>query len=405
MNIWYIHPYAGSPKHGMSFRPYYLAKNFNELGHNTTVITSLYHHLCTIPNVKLGEMDVEGVDYFFQKVVSYEGNGLKRLLNMLSFGMGLFSQSFREFSKSKNPDVIIASTAHPFHLLAAKYYAKKYRAKLILEVRDIWPLSLQELVGISKYHPLSIIINMFQKFGYKHCDHCVSLLANAEEFFLEEGLKKGSFTYIPNGIELTNEPLNGKIPEILASELESALQKFDTIIGYTGALGLPNNLMPLIDAAEALKKYNIGILLAGDGICKFELENRVEKLGLNNVIFLGKLPKTEVSFVLECCDALFINAKPKDIYKFGISPNKIFDYMNYGKIVFNGIDSPGNPLEMSGCEIKFPANDSAILANEIINFHINKNSFDISSSRFVQEHHTYSELSNKYIDLMEGLMK
>ncbi|OZT82320.1 hypothetical protein CIK04_25640 [Vibrio sp. 03_296] len=69
-------------------------------------------------------MDVEGVRLFFQKVVSYKGNGLKRVLNMLSFGLGLFSRTFREFSKSNKPDVIIASTAHPFHLLAAKYYAK-----------------------------------------------------------------------------------------------------------------------------------------------------------------------------------------------------------------------------------------------------------------------------------------
>ncbi|EPI3548283.1 TPA: glycosyltransferase family 4 protein [Vibrio vulnificus] len=405
MNIWYIHPYAGSPKYGMSFRPYYLARHFNELGYNAIVISSLYHHLCSIPGAKPGVMDVEGVDYFFQKVVSYKGNGLKRVLNMLSFGLGLFSRTFREFSKSNKPDVIIASTAHPFHLLAAKYYAKKYGAKLILEVRDIWPLSLQELVGISKRHPLSIIINIFQKYGYKHCDHCVSLLANAEGFFLEEGLKKDSFTYIPNGIELINEQVTGEVPKALASDLKIALQGFDTVICYAGALGVPNNLMPLIDAAAYLSKHRIGILLVGDGIQKDELKGRVNELNLDNVIFFGKVKKNDVAHVIAQCDALFINAMPKELYKFGMSPNKIFDYMIHDKIVFNGIDSPRNPLEEANCEIKFPANDSLALSEEILRFHNNKNAYKVSSSMFVQEHHTYKKLAKNYILLIEDLVK
>lgn len=403
MRIWYIHPYAGSPKHGMSYRPYYLAKHFNELGHNTTVISSLYHHLCFIPGVKPGLMDVEGVDYFFQKVVSYQGNGLKRVLNMLSFGCGLFSRSFREFSKSQKPDIIIASTAHPFHLLAAKYYAKKYGAKLILEVRDIWPLSLQELVGISKYHPLSIIINIFQKYGYKHCDHCVSLLANAEQFFLEEGLKKDCFTYIPNGVELTHEQVCEKVPEVFAINLKNALKDFDTVIGYTGALGIPNNLMPLIDAAAHLKKHRIAILLVGDGIQKCELEDRVNELNLNNVIFFGKVPKNFVTYVIKECDALFINAIPKNLYKFGMSPNKVFDYMMHDKIVFNGIDSPGNPLEESNCEIRFTANDPLVLSQKILHFHNNKEAYEVSSSEFVKKKYSYKHLSEKYISLLKSL--
>ncbi|TMP36651.1 glycosyltransferase family 4 protein [Pseudoalteromonas rubra] len=405
MNIWYIHPYAGSPKHGMSFRPYYLAKHFNRLGHKATVISSLYHHLCSIPDSRPGLASVEGVDYFLQKTVPYEGNGLKRLLNMLSFGLGLFSYAFHSFSKSNKPDVIIASTAHPFHLLAAKYYAKKYGAKLILEVRDIWPLSLQELVGISKYHPLSVIINKFQKFGYKHCDHCVSLLANAEKLFLHEGLKAESFSYISNGIELAEENSKEEVSESLASDLRSATQRFETVIGYTGALGIPNNIMPLINAAKYLQSYNIGILLVGDGVQKEELESRARELNLDNVVFFGKVPKVDVTHVIQCCDALFINAMPKELYKFGISPNKIFDYMMHDKIVFNGIDAPGNPLEKAGCEIRFPANNPSELSQKIISFHNNKNTYQVSSSKFVKEHHTYKQLAKKYTALMEDLLK
>ena len=291
MNIWYVHPYAGSPKYGMSFRPYYLAKHFNKLGNKTTIVSSQYHHLCSLPVSQSGLQSIEGVDYFLQKVCRYEGNGFKRLKNMLGFGFGLFTKDFRDFSVQNKPDIIIASTAHPFHLLAAKFYSVKYKAKLVLEVRDIWPLSLIELIGISKYHPLSILINLFQRFGYKNCDHCVSLLANSEGFFLKQGLKHQSFSYIPNGLELDEKDSPNESDQDLVMKLNEATLGFKTVIGYTGALGIPNNLMPLIEAAKYLNGHKIAILLVGDGIQKNALENRVRELDLDNVIFFGKVSK------------------------------------------------------------------------------------------------------------------
>lgn len=404
MDIWYIHPYAGSPKYGMSFRPYYLAKNFDKMGHKTTVISSKNHHLSAFPVEKSGYVDVEEIAFYLVDTLSYQGNGIKRLFNMLSFGINLFSRKFRAFSKTNKPDIIIASTAHPFHIFAAKYYAKKYKAKLILEVRDIWPLSLQELVGISKYHPLSLMINFCQRYAYKHCDHCVSLLENSESFFIKEGLKLESFTCISNGIELcdNSSPKN----EQLLRTLESEIKTFDTVIGYTGAIGIPNNLLPLIEASKKLKEHNIGVLLVGDGIEKQKLMTIAKEDNIDNVIFFGKVSKDQIEYIIPFCDAMFINAQPKELYKFGISPNKIFDYMMHNKLIFNGIDSPNNPMEKAGCEVKFDANSATDIASKIINYHNNsKDNKTINSASFVQQEYTYEKLASKYLDLFKRLIK
>ncbi|MBB1322657.1 glycosyltransferase family 4 protein [Shewanella sp. SR43-8] len=403
MNIWYIHPYAGSPKHGMSFRPYYLARNFDKVACTTTVISSLHHHLSDLKIKSPGLVDVEGVMYYLVGTPLYSGNGVKRIINMLAFGIGLFKSEFRKFSETNKPDIIIASTAHPFHIFAAKYYAKKYNAKLILEVRDIWPLSLQELVGISKFHPLSIIIDFCQKYAYKHCDYCVSLLENSEPLFIKEGLKKNSFVCISNGIELSDN--SSPKDERLLSDLESKLNKFDTVIGYTGALGIPNNLAPLIEACKQLEKYNIGVLLVGDGIEKQKLITRVRELDLENVVFFGTVAKDQIQHIVSYCDAMFINAQPKELYKYGISPNKIFDYMISNKLVFNGIDSPNNPMEKAGCEIRFCASSHTDLASKIIEFHQIKPSRTIESAKFVEKEYTYEKLAAKYINLFRRLLK
>lgn len=394
-----MHPYSGSPSSGMSFRPYYLAKNFNKLGYDTTVISSLNHHLSSFSGVDSGLNKIEGVDYYLVPTQKYKGNGLGRIINMLGFGFNLFKRSFRYFAKTKKPDVIIASTAHPFHTLAAKYFANKYNAKFILEVRDIWPLSLNQLAGVPKFHPLSILVYLFQKFGYKNCDHCVSLLNNAGNYFIKQGLKENSFTCIPNGVELIDSD-----EDVVMSQLSSIIdlsKQYETVIGYTGAIGIPNNMLPLIKAAANLEKHKIGIFLFGEGIEKNSLQTYCKENNLQNVTFFGHVAKSHIRSVISVCDAMFINAKPKSIYKYGISPNKIFDYMLENKMVFNGINSPSNPLSLAGNEILFKSNDHEDLANKIIQFSLNKESFKVDSKAIVEKNYSYIYLAQKYSELFK----
>lgn len=398
MNVWYVHPYAGSPSKGMSFRPYYLAKNLNLKGVKTKVISSSYHHLCDYSELTEGEHDIEGVPYYLIHTRKYKGNGIARLINMLHFSLSLFNSKFKKFAKLNKPDVIIASTAHPFHILAAKYYAKKYKAKLILEVRDIWPLSLQELVGLSKFHPLCVLINIFQRYAYRNCDFCVSLLENAEEFFISQGLKAKSFRCIPNGIELNDNMLTKKYM-LEVAHIKEVTCNFDTVIGYTGAMGVPNNLDPLINAAKDLAQYSICFLLVGDGTEKKRLQAICKMKNIDNIFFCESIPKKQIASVISFCDAMFINSQHKDIYKFGISPNKIFDYMLLDKPIFNGIDSPNNPMEKSKSEIRFLGNSSIDLKDKVLNFHKNKSSYLVNSSSYIKEEFTYSHLADKYIEI------
>ncbi|MBQ4849195.1 glycosyltransferase family 4 protein [Pseudoalteromonas sp. MMG012] len=401
MNIWYIHPYAGSPNWGMSFRPYYLSKNFLSFGHNVTVISSLNHHLSSFPKDNEGMYDAEGVPYYLVDTKKYYGNGVGRILNMLGFGKNLFNKKFREFSKQNVPDVIIASTAHPFHFIAANYYAKKFKAKLILEVRDIWPLSLQELVGISKFHPLSLLINVFQKFAYRKCDLCVSLLENSKEYLESQGLNGSKFRYIPNGIEIESNFSDEGAPYDL-TRLEQELKRFDYIIGYTGAIGIPNNLEPLIGAAKILEEDNVGVLIIGEGTEKSRLVERAKLDSIDNVVFHSKIPKSAVQTAISLCDAMFINAQPKFLYELGISPNKIFDYMLMNKPVFSGIYSPNNPLQKAGCEVYFEANSALDLATKI-----KRNKESVNSSikadvrGFAIKNHSYNKLAEQYMDLFK----
>ncbi len=393
-----MHPYAGSPNSGMSFRPYYISKELNKLGVTVVIISSLYHHLSQFLDAVSGFQKIEGVDYYLVKNNRYKGNGIGRVINMLTYGIRLFGYTFRRFSSKIKPDIIIVSTAHPFHIFAAKYYAKKYNAKIILEVRDIWPLSLIELAGVSSNHPFSKLIEATQNFAYRNCDFCVSLLSNAEPFFIKNGMPINSFVYIPNGIVNDENSLRNK----LYYKIKSDISKFELSIGYTGAIGIPNNLMPLIKAAKKLEEYKVAIVLVGDGVSKNDIIDYIDKHDVRNVYLYDAVPKNSVSEIISLFSLMFLNAKSASIYQYGMSPNKIFDYMLKNKVVLNGVDSPNNPLQECGSEIFFESENVEDLVSKILYF--KSNPYKVNTRDVTLEKYQYSTLAKKYYDLMKYII-
>ncbi|WP_315981183.1 hypothetical protein [Aliamphritea spongicola] len=102
--------------------------------------------------------NVDGVSYCWIKTRAYKGNGLARVLNMLQFAISLlFLNPVCRFNFDK-PKHIIVSSAHPFHFLAGWLYSKRYGSTLSFEIRDIWPLSLTNLLGLSPYHPFCLLL-------------------------------------------------------------------------------------------------------------------------------------------------------------------------------------------------------------------------------------------------------
>ena len=146
MKIIVINHYAGSPTLGMEYRPYYLAKQWVNLGHDVTIIASTNSHIRQNKvHVKydFDEEMVDGVRYVWVKTPMYKGNGAKRVYNMLSFVTKLWMNALR-ISKLYNPDIVIASSTYTFDNYAALKIAKISGAKYFYEVHDLWPLSLIE---------------------------------------------------------------------------------------------------------------------------------------------------------------------------------------------------------------------------------------------------------------------
>lgn len=207
MNILLINHYAGSPEYGMEYRPYYLAREWVKMGHNVTIVGADFSHL-RIKQPQAGEEIIDGIRYVWLHTPAYQGNGIGRIKNMLSFLWKLYRQEKRVKGEHK-PNVVIASSTYPLDIYPAHYIAKKYKAKLVFEVHDIWPLTPMEIGHMSKYHPFIMVMQMAEDYMCRHVDKVISILPKAEPHYREHGLAKGKFVHIPNGVVIDKNSQDG----------------------------------------------------------------------------------------------------------------------------------------------------------------------------------------------------
>lgn len=406
MSIWYLHHYAGHPGVGMSYRPYYLARALNELNQEMVVFGASYHHLKdnAIQQTDSAVLEqVDGISYCWIRTSKYKGNGLGRILNMLQFAfMLLFINPTKRFGL-KRPRHIIVSSAHPFHILAGLLYAKRYGATLSFEIRDIWPLSLIELLGVHRYHPLCLLIKCFEKLAYRVSDLIISVLPNALPYLEKHGINSDRYLYLPNGtLEATNSQGCTLKQEDLAvlSQMENIRNSYSTVMFYGGAHGIPNNLQLLIDAMRYIPK-EYALVLVGDGALKAQLQKSAKSYQLNNVFFLDKVSKHSITPLIRLSDICVITAKKTPLYKYGVSMNKLFDYMLESKPVLFAIDSPNSVVEQSGGGMILPTDDPVELAKGmklLAGYPKNKLSKMGQQGRnYVLENHLFSVLAQRLL--------
>ena len=409
MHILIINHYAGSPNMGMEFRPYYLAQEWLKAGHQVTIIAATYSHLREQNKTISKPIETETIDgilYVWVRTPKYKGNGFERIKNMFTFVKTVWLKT-DYFAKTLNPDIVIASSTYPSDNYIAAKIAEKSNAKHIFEVHDLWPLSPQVLGNMSKYHPLIMLMQHAENFAYKHCDAVVSMLPNTCEHMKQHGLDLTKWHYIPNGIVLDDWIHAQPLPEKLQKICDELKSNNVFIVGYAGGHALSNALEVLIDAAKLLQNYpDIKILLVGDGA---EKENLIKKATvLSNVIFDNPIPKLSVPNLLKIFDVAVIGAKKSPLYKYGISPNKLMDYMMAKKPIIQYIETTPDILQTASCGITVEPDNPKALADAILRLkdmtEEQRLKLGENGHQFVLKEHSYSVLSERFLDIMQNLL-
>tara|TARA_R110002072_G_scaffold255129_1_gene413845 strand:- start:2752 stop:3978 length:1227 start_codon:yes stop_codon:yes gene_type:complete len=400
--VWIINQYASTPDVGMGGRHFYLSRELVKQGLTVYVIASSYTHLHRDPpevKDKHLEQVIDGVNYIWLKMPKYsDAHSKQRILNWFLFAWKLLAlgKIIRD-----RPDAILFSSPSLVGFLGARALSKRFRCKLAFEVRDIWPLTFIKIGGFSKKHPFIIFMQFIERYAYKRADVVISNLKNAVEHMMLQKMHPAKFSWIPNGVSF-NEVQS---PDLLPLNVINSIPKDKFIVGYTGTLGVANALEYFVDAADQLKSISdICFVMVGDGKERSTLESQVIDKKLDNVVFIESVKKSQVQSLLKCFDVCYIGWRDEDIYKYGIAPNKLPEYMYAEKPIVHSFSGGGDYVIESGCGLTVPAEDSQAIAIAIKKLYCLKNVDRLEMGRkgheFVLNNLEYGDLAHKLSEVL-----
>lgn len=395
-SVWFLNDYAGSPLHGMTLRHYYLAQSLKNEGIASTIITASFSHLLhSLPDVRGSYQteNIHGTNYVWVKVPRYERSFSKgRVLKWAWFFLKLFLLPTK---KLERPDVIIVSPSAPFPILPAWLLARRFGAKLAFEVRDIWPLTLVEIGGISAKHPFVRLMGWFERFALKKSDYIISNLHNYKAHVAELGIRR-DVIHIPNGVVMNDATK--------AAKPEEPSESRQFVVGYAGKLGKSNAVGDLIEAARILKsKTNISIVVVGSGEHKNSLMEQAKDLP--NIEFKDSVPKSEVPSVLSEFDACYVGFSDLPLYRFGTSPNKLFDYFLARKPIIYAVNDSKDLVAEAGAGISVTPGNPQAIADGIIYLSEQPSNrlhqMGLNGFNYVKSNHDYQVLAQRLIRALE----
>ena len=372
--VWIVNHYAATPADPSGTRHYALARHLVARGHAVTIFAANSGHNGgrerRLPARSLCRVEwFDEVKFVWLKTIPYRGNTWRRQLNMLSFLAVFLVVQARQSA----PRTIVGSTVHPFAAFGGWLAAKHRGARFIFEIRDLWPQTLVDLGAMRVGSPGERLLRTLEAFLVRRASAVITLLPGIRDYLTERGLPTEHVVYIPNGADLPlfaeSAPTRGEPGTVTRALQEIARLRADGrfVLGYLGAFGRVNRVDVIAEAAAVAERRapgRVGVVLIGDGP---ELP-RVERLAAANeaVGFGPAIPKTSVPRVLRALDATVVHTTSTPVYRYGISFNKLFEYMAAARPVVFACTSAYDPVEATGAGVTVRPDDPERLADAFL---------------------------------------
>lgn len=402
--VWCISKYALPPKYGAQARLFHISDELNKLDIESIVISSSTNHLAKLPKQnKVFRIE----DYGYSKSIFIKGLDFStslsksRVISWFVFEWYLFmfiTSKYKQYIPK--PDVIFVSSISLLTILNGILAKKLFKCKLVFEIRDIWPLSAILVAGYSKYNPFIIFLRIVEKIGYKNSNLIVSPLPNAIAHIERSINQKVKFVHLPQGVDLSVINNEEKLEKDF---IDMYIPKNKFLFGYIGNLVSAYDLETLINCAKVLSSKNekIHFLILGDGSHKQYLQN-ISK-DLDNVTFIPRISKTKVKDFLSYCDVATNFLRPEPLFEFGVSPQKLVDYMLASKPILMSYSGFKTIVEEVNCGLVVEAANIDKLVDSMLYFStLNKEELFLMGNRghkFLIENLSWTTIVNKNLSI------
>jgi len=320
-----------------------------------------------------------------------------QLLSYLSFLPAVLHSGWR----AGRVDAVFVTSPPIFPAVPAILLAKARGAKLVVDLRDLWP---DEVIAVGAAREGSAPIRMLrliERWMYRSADIVTCTTRAFADTVAERGVGPEKRRLLPNGADVELfRPLPRENDHAAAYGFGDRL-----VVTYSGLLGIKHGLETVLEAAELLAdREDVVFFLRGEGPRRAALEERVRELGLENVIFGGEVPIEEVPYLLARSDVCVTNLLP-DAYLDKIVSVKVFEYLACEKPVVAGLRGEGaRVLEESGGGIAVEPGDAQAMATavrELLDSPDRRAEMGKAGRRYVEEHNSRAAIATRLEEFLD----
>lgn len=401
----YFPPEMGAPAGRVSG----LARLWARSGHEVHILTGFPHH----PTGRIHPAyrraflrgflreDFHGVAVHRTWIYPAANRGkFRRSLNYASF---MASAAFYGSLRLPRPDVIVATSPQLLCAAAGHLLSLRFRAPLVMEVRDLWP---ESLIAVEASARPSFLVRNLERLAralYVRARHVVTVTEAQRANILAYGLPASRVTVIPNGVD----------EEFLAAARDAGAPPGDGdrpfIVTYIGTMGMAHRLETLLDAAHLLRDDpRVRFRLVGEGARRQALETRARELALNNVEFIGERPREEVPRWIAESAVCAVLLRRSDVFR-TVVPSKMFEIMAMGRPILLGVRGEAEQLLIrAGAGMAIEPENAGQLVDAIRTLQqspARRCEMGVRGKEFVMREFLRDGLATRYLELLEKIIR
>lgn len=357
----YFPPEIGAPQARLSE----LARHWAHAGHEVVVLTGMPNHPTGIVppaykgKVRLSEWtDGYGVERTWVYATPNEGVA-KKTLGHLSF---MVTSVVLAYKRVRRPEVVVVSSPTFFSIFSAWVLARANGARLVVEVRDLWPAIFVEL-GVLTNRFLIRALELLELWAYRTADAVVVVSEGFRDDLVRRGVSPEKVTTIRNGVDLSHFAPSGEADPKVRKRLGAT--EDETLVLYIGAHGISHALESVVDAAGLCEGQGIHVALVGEGAAKAKVAEHARKVGLSNLTMLPGVPRREVAPMLAAADICLVPLRDVPLFSTFI-PSKMFEYLAAGRAVVGSMRGEAAEILRGAGGVVVEPEDPKALAQAIV---------------------------------------
>ncbi len=413
--IWIIDHYSSEPQYGGISRQYDFARELGRRGYNVVVIASGFCHFThTYISEKAVKVSTiaDRVHYIYLKTTSYESNGgFGRAKNMIDFLNKVVKYEAIIARRYGKPDVVTGCSVHPLAWVAAYRIARKYQIRFVAEVRDFWP-RIWVVSGDKKAaDPMVLFFGVIQRWAFLRADRIIYSMYHGDKYICGElGIPRSKVYLIGQPMDCERFDENSKKTDLLPNEIREFM-KDSFVCSFAGYYMTYEGVYVMLEALKQLeaKELPVKMIFVGSGHEKEGMERYIKDNKICNALVYDRIPKEAVPALISHSDICMAHLEVKghkEVYKYGVSKNKVNEYLYSGSCVLYGFLYKDDEVAESGGGMVFEPYDAEELAAKIEKVYRmsleERRKFGINGRNYIRKNRSVKVLADRLLEVLFG---